>query len=94
MIRQEEPKPKWTEKRSREFDLHTQYNTLRMLGDRDIVSAVASTCGFTEGSVAHAKRFWHDVFRDLPELRTHFPHHAERFGPYPTAAIGSKTVLR
>ena len=82
MTRQEEPKPKWTAKRSREFDLHTQYNLIKMLGERDLVSAVANTCGFSEGAVTYAKRFWRDVFQDLHELRVYFPQHADRFGPY------------
>lgn len=90
MIRQDEPKPKWTAKRAREFDLHAQYNMLKMLGERDPVSAVAASCGFTEGAIVHAKRFLHDMFQDLPELRTHFPQHAERFGPYTDLKVGAK----
>jgi len=78
----EQPKPKWTPRRDRDFQLQTHYATLKLMGDRDPVNAVAQTCGFETGAVAYAKRFWHGVFQDLPELRTHFPSHAERFGPY------------
>ncbi len=83
----EQPKPKWTEKRSRDFEINCHYTTLKSLRDsgRDPVNLVVATCGFDEGAVSYAKRFWHELFQDLPELRKLFPEYAERFEPYAEA---------
>jgi hypothetical protein len=71
--------------RQRQFEISTHYATLKALNGGDPVSAVVRTCGFEDGAVVYAKRFWHVLFDDLPELRKLFPEYAERFGPYGTS---------
>ncbi len=60
------------------FELEVHYATLKSLGAKDPVHAVAGW----GGNVEYAKRFWHGIFQDFADLRKLFPEHAERFGPY------------
>jgi hypothetical protein len=83
-----QPKPKWTAKRAYTFDLETQYALLKSIGAADPVAVLCKV----GNDVATAKRFWHEVFQDLPELRVHFPVHAERFGPYEAATQRAEAV--
>jgi hypothetical protein len=64
------------------FELEAHYTLLKKLDHVDPVRAVLQNCSGQPGDTEYAKRFWHGVFRNFPELRSIFPAHAERFGPY------------
>jgi len=66
----------------REWEFQLCYGNLKALRGADPIAAVARTCGFGQGSLEYAKRYWHDVFQDFAELRKFFPEYAAQFGPY------------
>ncbi len=67
-----------TKKNLYQFELNVHYQTLKMLGAKDLVHAISGN----GGNVEYANRLWHGIFQDFAELRSMFPEHAERFGPY------------
>ena len=66
----------------RDMERQLHYANLKAHQNVNLVTATIRASGIQEGGVAYAKRFWHDVFQDFPELRRHFEDRAAEFGPY------------
>lgn len=69
----------------RQFELQVHHRTLQKLRESgtDPVKAILSTCSPSDaGNLAYARKFWHGVFEDFPELRQVFSGEAAKFGPY------------